>query len=54
MSNFMYQKLFKVKVWNYLVTHWKKLATQKCVETPWLKTTRLDMAILYAMQLGLN
>ncbi len=38
--NYMYQKL-KVKVWNYLATHWKKLAAHKCVETPWQRTTAL-------------
>ncbi len=33
----MYQK-HKVKAWNYLATQQKKLATQKCDATPWLRT----------------
>jgi hypothetical protein len=31
-----------VKDVNYLATHQKKLATHKCVATPWLRTTGID------------
>jgi hypothetical protein len=44
--NYKYQKL-KVKVYNYLATHQKKLA--KYVATPWLRTTGLSKLNL-AMQ----
>ncbi len=39
-ANYIYQKL-EVKVLNYLATHQEKLATHKCVATPWLRTTAL-------------
>ncbi len=39
--NYMYQMLI-FKDWNYLATHRKKLATHKCVATPWLRTTDLE------------
>ena len=29
--------VYKNKTWNYLVTHWKKFVTHKCVETPHLR-----------------
>jgi hypothetical protein len=35
---------FKVKLWNYIATCQKKLATHKCVATPWLRTTDLYKA----------
>jgi hypothetical protein len=38
MLNYMYQNL-KFKIWNYLAPHQKKLATHKCVATPWLRIT---------------
>jgi hypothetical protein len=30
------------KVWSYFATHQKKLATHKCMATPWLRTTALE------------
>ncbi len=41
MSNYIHLKL-KVKTWNHLATHQKKLATHKCFATPWLRTTELE------------
>jgi hypothetical protein len=35
-------KMLIVKDWNYLATHLKKLATHKCVATPWLRTTAIE------------
>ncbi len=40
MLNLIHQK-HKLKVWNYLATQQKKLATHKYVATAWLRTTAL-------------
>ena len=37
-----HKKNLKSSTWNYLATHFEKLATQKCVATPRLRTTGLD------------
>ncbi len=54
MPNYMYHKL-KVKVWNNLATHPKKLATRKCVEKPRLRNTAVEHITLQnsSMQMGL-
>ncbi len=49
----MYQMLI-VKDWNYLTTHLKKLATHKCVATPWLRTTALDCNSKYISNAGVS
>jgi len=43
-----------VKDWNYLATHLKKLATHKCVATPWLRTTDLQQQQQQQQQLLLQ
>jgi hypothetical protein len=52
-QNYMYQKL-KVKVWNYLAKHQNKLATHKCVTTPWLRTTDLDYVLRFMFYFQIN